>query len=71
MRLTRHVRDCCWSWPTFSDDPVVQFCVEEALKVRLELHEHEQAAELELEAANEAAIAAARDAVQQDLEAAA
>lgn len=40
MRLAEHVRTTGWRFPTFSDDPVVQFAVEEALVVKLGAHEN-------------------------------
>jgi hypothetical protein len=63
LRLARHARRQHGTFPTFSDDPVVQFCIEEALIEKLDAHERRQ----HEEAANAAAIAAAQQQVLDDV----
>lgn len=55
IRLARHLSETGWRFPDFSDDPVVQLAVEEALRVKLGEHDRRQAVE---RAKREAAVTA-------------
>lgn len=68
LRLARHATRSGGSWPSFSDDDVVQWCVEEACLEAFDLFEAGVKAELAERAAATAAVNEAQAQARRELE---
>jgi hypothetical protein len=66
LRIARHAKRQQGAFSVFSDDPVIQWCVEEALMEKLDREERRQREQAE----NQAAIAAAQAQVLAEVNAA-